>query len=163
MSANTAETRSNVRIRREIAARRDPQTGALPKRGWPEWHTLGYDVWNGMTLCYDCACEADCNGQFWNPRHDYFLLGVRSVTTPCRCGNCNDPIVAPSGEGDEYADPTPLCCWCDLPATGVVDEDSPACGEHLRQYGGSYCKGCGDSVCAGQELCAECISCGCGI
>lgn len=149
MSATAREIATNRKIRTTLEYRRRLQTGALPRTSWPGGNPLGYDVWNGMTLCADCAGDGDQRGFLWDPQNDYFLLGVRSVTEPCRCGNCGEPIVAPK--------PTPLCCWCDYPSEGLVDPDSPACGKHLRQYGGTTCQGCSDSVCEGQELCTDCI------
>lgn len=123
MTATARETVTNHLLRLELRERRTPRNGDLPRTSWPESHTLGYDVWNGMTLCPYCAIDADKGGALWNPQHDYFLRGVRSVTTPCRCGNCGDPI-----------------------------------GEHSPE--GVFCEGCGDSVCEGDEVCAECESSG---
>lgn len=30
-----------------------------------------------------------------------------------------------------------LCCWCDSPATGRLDDD-PVCAEHAELYGHTY-------------------------
>lgn len=140
MSATMREIVTHDAIRTALAVRRDPHDGALPCRNWPDNHPLGYDVWNGMTLCTECANLFDQRGDLWDPENDYYLLGVRSVTIPCRCGNCGDPIGPTTPLGEYDASLNPLCCWCDLPSEGLVDSDSPACGEHLRQYGGSGCK-----------------------